>query len=201
MGDGFWQKIKAVLTGRDQAASRGKGPSALVLLALIVVGIVFMFISVKPEEQRAPVPPAESVEVVARPARQEYRESLERDLAAMLRRARGVGEVAVLITLDSGPVYEYAESREATGRETREVDSGGGTRHIRETAEKTQPVVMRADGGKESPLVAREVQPGIRGVIVVAEGAENPYVYEQLFRAVQSGLNLAAHRITILPMK
>ncbi len=201
MGEGFWRRFKGVLVVRPQTNGKGKGPSTFVLIALIVIGIVFMFISVKPEQKSVPEPPPQSNEVLARPPRQEYKESLERELAAMLCQVQGVGEVLVMVTLDSGPVIEYAQSRETTGRETREQDSGGGTRYIRESTEKTQPVVTRSDGGREAPLVTREMQPGIRGVIVVAEGAENPVVHEQLFRAVQSGLNLAAHRITILPKK
>jgi len=201
MDKGFWRKAKRVWGEREQGS--GKKPSTLVLLLLLAVGIIFMLISVKPDNlpESVPEPPADSSEVLARSARQDYKASLERELAAMLRRVRGVGEVAVMISLDGSPVLEYGETREATERETREVDSGGGTRYIRESTERREPVVMRTDGGRESPLVIRESQPGIHGVIVVAEGARNPVVYEQLFRAVQAGLNLSPHRITILPME
>ncbi|MBS4023717.1 MAG: hypothetical protein KGZ79_15075 [Dethiobacter sp.] len=201
MGEQFWRRL-----GRGFSANEGggkKSPSTLVLLALIALGIIFMFISTKPQQYSAPPPLPDTSEAVARQSsRADYKESLERELSSLLRRVRGVGEVVVMITLESGPVYEYAENRETVGRTTQEADSGGGTRQVTESTERTQPVLARAaDGSREAPLVMRETQPQVRGVIVIAEGADDPVLQEQLFRAVQAGLNLAAHRITVLPMK
>lgn len=199
MSEGFWQGIGKSLF---QGEGRGKGPrSTLLLVALAALGMVFMFLSAKPMTTEPVKPPGETSEVVA-PFREKenYREILEKDLSAMLRRVKGVGEVAVFVTLDSGPVYQYGENEETTGRSTREDDGSGGTRSIEETTVKRQLVVTR-ENNTDRPVITREIQPAIRGVIVIAEGAENPVLREQVARALQAGLNIAAHRITVLPMK
>jgi stage III sporulation protein AG len=138
--------------------------------------------------------------MVPRRAEDDYRARLERDLAAALRRIRGVGEVVVLVTLESGPSYVYGENSEAVRRTTQEEDGGGGRRSIAEDTHRTQVVITR-DGGTEKPLVSREIQPELRGVMVIAQGAADPYLREEIIRALQAGLNLPAHRVTVLPMK
>jgi stage III sporulation protein AG len=199
MSEGFWQGIGKSLF---QGEGRGKGPrSTFLLVALAALGMVFMFLSAKPMATEPVKPPGEISEVVVPfRAKEDYREILEKDLAAMLHRVKGVGEVAVFVTLDSGPVYQYGENEETTGRSTREEDSGGGSRSIEETTVSRQIVVTR-ENNTDKPVITREIQPAIRGVIVIAEGAENPVLREQIARALQAGLNIAAHRITVLPMK
>jgi stage III sporulation protein AG len=200
VGDGFWREARHVFSGVEKGGK--KQPSTFILLALITLGIVFMFISSQPKQFTAPPPVAGTSEVIARPsAVPDYRETLERDLATLLRRVRGVGDVVVMVTMESGPVYEYAESSDVSARTTQEEDSGGGARQVTESTERKQPVIARTETNREAPLVIREMQPRVGGVIVIAEGAEDPVLREQLFRAVQASLNLAAHRITVLPMK
>ncbi len=201
MGDGFWRRLVSGYTDGEKGGK--KPPSTLLLLGLVILGIVFMFISTQPKQYTTPSPavvdPGEAA--VWAGSKPDMKESLERDLASLLRRVRGVGDVEVMVMLESGPVYEYANTSDTSDRTTHEVDSGGGTRQVTESSERTQPVLARGDTNKETPLVTSEMLPRVRGVIVIAEGAEDPVLREQLFRAVQAGLNLAAHRITVLPMK
>lgn len=189
------------LNGKKNAGGGKKQVSTPLLLAMLALGVVFMFLSVRPDAgSNAPSPvPKESLTLGGR--ERDYRERLEEELAGLLQKVQGAGEVAVMITLESGPVYEYAKNDETTARTTREQDSGGGTRVIEENTQRSQAVVTRGDGGAEAPLVVRESYPPVLGVIVIAEGAKDPRIAEQLLRAVQAGLNLPAHRITILPMK
>lgn len=175
--------------------------STLVLVGLGALGILFMFLSAEPLRQRPLPPPVKTSETPALLSNEaEYRLGLERDLTALLHRVSGVGEVVVLVTLESGFKDVYGENKEATERMTREDDGGGGRREVEETTSRTEVVVTR-DGPGERPLVLLEKQPRLRGVIVIAEGAGDPRLRKQLVLALQAGLDLAAHRITVLPMK
>lgn len=193
MGNDFWQR----LTGEG-----GKGKrSTFILLALALVGIVLMFISANPEQNRSPGPAPKSSEAVIAPLgnRSDYRERLERDLEDRLQKMKGVASVSVLITLESGPVSEFAQNTETTERKTTEADGAGGLRDIHETSERQQTALTR-DGSGEQALVVQERQPQIRGVLVVARGAQDPLVKEQITHAVEAALHLPAHRIRVLPM-
>lgn len=194
MGDGIWQR----LTGDGAKGKR----STFLLLALALVGIVLMFVSANPAQERAPAPVPQGSEAVIAPlgGRSDYRERLEKDLEERLRQMKGVKGISVLITLESSPVNEYAENVEISERITSEEDGAGGLREIQETSERRQTALTR-DGGGEQALVIREMQPQIRGVLVVAGGADNPLVKEQITHAVEAALRLPAHRIRVLPME
>ncbi|MNW16560.1 hypothetical protein D3C71_2154450 [compost metagenome] len=53
----------------------------------------------------------------------------------------------------------------------------------------------------EVPLVVKTTKPKIRGVVVVAKGAENPTVKLLIADAVERGLEVPAHRISVVPRK
>ena len=55
--------------------------------------------------------------------------------------------------------------------------------------------------GESRPIILKLIKPQIRGVIVVANGAENSVVKQMLSEAVQRGLNVPPARISILPRK
>lgn len=174
----------------------------LLLAGLVGLGMVFLLASSVPRTGAPPAGQAEKAgEVLALPgARDDYREQLEQELASNLSRVKGVGKVVVLVTLESGPGGVYGENRETTARLTREEDGTGGRREVEESTSRTEVVVSR-EGQGERPLLLLEIKPRLRGVMVIAEGAADPQLREQLVLALQAGLGVAAHRITVLPMK
>ncbi|MNC72064.1 hypothetical protein D3C75_1230700 [compost metagenome] len=55
--------------------------------------------------------------------------------------------------------------------------------------------------GDDTPLVVKTTKPKIRGVVVVAKGAENATVKKLISDAVERGLDVPAHRISVVPRK
>ena len=202
MGQQFWQRFINIGKG-DSNSGKGAG-SNWFLLALVVIGIVFMFISANPSQDRTLATDTNqenNTDVVALPRSQsDYREKLETDLADRLQRMQGVEDVSVLITLEGGPISEYAQNEETTERTTTEEDGAGGQRDVSEVTIRSQAVMAR-DGSGDDAVITRQTDPLIRGVMVIAKGAENPAVKEQITLAVEAALSLSAHRIHVVPMK
>lgn len=175
--------------------------STIVLVGLVAMGMLLLLLSARPYgEVSPPRLPEKTGETPAAPGgRDDYRESLEQELTDLLSRVKGVGKVVVLLTLESGPGSVYGENQETTVRRTREEDGAGGRREIEEDTASSEVVVTR-DGQVEKALLLKEIKPRLRGVMVIAEGAEDPRLREQLVLALQAGLGTAAHRITVLPM-
>ena len=194
----LWQRFADFAKG--ERAGRG-GRSTTFLLALACIGIVLMFFSASPEQQRTPPPLDSNSEAVLNPfgLKGDYRERLESELEDRLRQVKGVKAVSVLITLESGSAMKYAQNTENTERSTTERDEAGGQREIKETTERKQLVVTR-DGSGEQTVVTEERQPKIKGVLIVARGAENLLIKERITIAVAAALDLPAHRISVLPM-
>jgi len=124
-------------------------------------------------------------------------EAIEMKLQKMLSQIEGVGKVDVDITLDSGSEYTYARDYQDSKQESLEEDNSGGNRKTIQYDNRTE-VVLLNNSGEQAPLIKKEVKPQIRGVLVVAEGAENSYIKAKLLRAVKIGLGVPSYKIVIL---
>ena len=122
---------------------------------------------------------------------------LENKLTGILGEIQDVGEVSVMITLKSGSEIIPAKDESVTDKTTDEKDVEGGTRAINETNTSDQVVFMNEQGGASKPLVLKEINPDIKGVIIVAEGAKDPRVKLQLTEAVQTVLDVPAYRVSV----
>ncbi len=115
---------------------------------------------------------------------EEYVTMLENKLSYVLSKISGVGNVDVVITLESGFTFEYA-----TDVETKTVSSGG-----TETTVTTETIILVSD----EPVVVKQNYPVIKGVVIVAEGAENFAVKMNIMTAAGTVLQIDSENITIL---
>ena len=113
---------------------------------------------------------------------QKYADDLEEEIAGILSRVEGVGEVEVMITLQSGNRKIVEKDERSTGDNT---------------AEETSVYRQNADGSSE-PYVNTELSPGIEGVAVIAEGGGSPVVRQEITEAVQALFDVEAHKIKIM---
>lgn len=124
-------------------------------------------------------------------------ESKTRDI---LEKIVGVGSVDVMVTVDSTEETVYQRNMKDSQQSTDETDAGGGTRHITEYTRDGEIVTFEASGSQQ-PIVTKVVKPQIRGVLVVAKGAENKIVKQLIIDAVEKGLNVPSYRISVAPRK
>lgn len=127
----------------------------------------------------------------------DYSVFLERKLEEILMELKGVGQVKVMITLEDTmekiPAFNTSTNNEVTS----EIDSQGGTREISREDMDSQ-VVTGADGGL---MVLKEVKPTVRGVIVIAEGAEDMEIKETLYEAVKTVLGISGNKVEVYSRK
>lgn len=132
--------------------------------------------------------------------KQSYEEKIEQRLCDILGSISGVGQVKVMITLSEGYSYEYAMEQKVN--DDRYVDNvnenGGKTQEKRITEESF--VLIEATKGQESPIVTKEVEPKIKGVVIVCEGGNKPDVMYKVMEAVSVALNISSTQISILEM-
>ncbi|MGM0471564.1 MAG: hypothetical protein ACQEQI_04695 [Bacillota bacterium] len=122
---------------------------------------------------------------------------MEQKLAEILSNLSGVGEVKVDITLDSGTEYKYVRDVDTSSKNTQEHEG----REAHQKSKREEVVVIRNQSGAEEAVVKQEIKPRIRGVVVVAQGAEVSQIKANLVAAVKVGLGVETHKIVILPMK
>lgn len=125
---------------------------------------------------------------------------LEERLAAILSAVDGAGSVRVTVTLKAGVEHVYAQNINKQDRTIQEKDQGGGNRTTNELNEQDNLVLLQAaNGGKDEPVVVKERHPEIAGVLVLAEGVNDPRLREKLMQAVETVLDIPSYRVMVLP--
>ncbi len=114
----------------------------------------------------------------------EYVDWLENKLDNVLSKISGVGSVDVVLTLESGFSYDYAKDIETKTT----VQNGN------EITIKTENIILVSN----EPVVVKEIYPIIKGVVVVAKGAENFSVKLNIIEAIQTVLEVEEQKITVL---
>lgn len=130
---------------------------------------------------------------------EEYEKMYEKKLKDVLQTITGVGEVSVMVNLESTEEIVVEKNTNRQTQTTREADKGA-TRDISSESMQEQ-VVITKDGGGDRPVVMKTVKPKVRGVVVVAAGAGNLQVKAWILEAVQKVLAVPSYKISILPKK
>ncbi|MGI1692218.1 stage III sporulation protein AG [Thermoanaerobacter uzonensis] len=132
---------------------------------------------------------------------EDYAQKLEKDLKNILSRIEGVGNVEVLITLNSDEEVVAAMDVVESSTTTNEKDSNGGIRETIQTESNNKVVISQDTSGQNTPIVLKRIMPEIRGVIVVADGAKDPRLRYELSSAVQTALGIPAYKVKVISSK
>lgn len=130
----------------------------------------------------------------------EYEEAYEAQLTEMLEGINGVGNVTVFVNIDATEKKVLEKNTVIQSQTTDETDREGGKRKVEDASKDEQLVVIR-NGEKEVPIVLETKKPEIRGVLVVAKGAENIQVKKWITEAVTKALDVPNHRVAVMPKK
>ncbi|RED89434.1 stage III sporulation protein AG [Cohnella phaseoli] len=125
----------------------------------------------------------------------------ESRLKGMLEKIVGVGTVDVLVTVDSTEETVVQLNEKQMQTITDETDRNGAKRHITDISKDGQVVLYEVSSGTQSPIVVKKIKPRIRGVMIVAKGAESAAVKKLIAEAVSGGLDVPIHRISVVPRK
>ena len=122
---------------------------------------------------------------------EEYTKTLEKELSAILSKIDGAGECSVMITMDCGIETIYATQEESSYQNS---EKG-------ENRDKSVSYVIlgTSSNGKEA-LVIKEIQPKVRGIIIVCEGGGNSKVKMNIINAVSSAFDISSTKISVQKM-
>ena len=130
-----------------------------------------------------------------------YEELYAQKLESFLSQVEGVGQVRVLIKVRAS--REQVVEKDTPVRENEEAgtDETGSTTTARETEQEETTVYEETQDGRQIPYVVKEYEPEIEGVIVAAQGADQPAVVQNILEAVQALLKVEVHKVKVLKMK
>jgi len=122
-----------------------------------------------------------------------YIAQLEERLERMVTSIDGAGQADVMITLENGVEYVYADEHKTNSDR---VEQGGNV-EMRDDSQRTVVTVDAGDG--KTGLLVTEIQPTVRGVVVTCTGARDEAVAAMVTQAVKTALNISDKRVCVIP--
>ncbi len=113
-----------------------------------------------------------------------YERELEKSLGRLVSAITGEKEPEVMVTLESGARYVYASDEKSS------VQPDG-------KEEESVHVLLRDQSGTQQALRVTEIQPKVKGVVVVSKYADSASVREALTQAVKTVLNVSSRRVCV----
>lgn len=112
-----------------------------------------------------------------------YCETLEKEITELVKAVTGSRKVSVVITLDSGKQYVYADEGRTTKSDT--------------TDDREQSyIIVRSSNGEENGLLVTEYMPTVRGAAIVC-GNLTAETEEKIRAAVTAALDISNKRVFI----
>lgn len=150
-----------------------KNKNNIIIVIILIIGTLFMLFPGTEKKQ------TEKTTV------SEEELSYSEDLKKILSKIKGVGDVEVMIT------YSLT-SEKRLAYETKSDKSDRGDSGYEESTDK-QAVMS---GGE--PVILSKSYPKVKGVVVIAEGAESSKVKSDILEAVITAFDIPSHKVCIL---
>jgi stage III sporulation protein AG len=170
---------------KENLIEKMKNPKVLITLGC--VGILLIFLSSLPSKtQKETEKTLEEISV------EEYRETLERDIKKIVKGITGDSKPTVVITLESGISYEYADITEGSLSDKSDKDTT-----VTSSQQKQGYITVKNKDGSEQALLVKAKMPEVRGVAIVCEGGDNSALAEKIQNTVIAALNITSKRVYI----
>lgn len=176
------EKWKAAL---QKAFPKEKGIKLLILLGICGIALIYLSTLFGNGEKQESAP----VKGEASDPAGEYEERLERELVRIVRAITGEEEPVVLVTLESSGRTVYATDEKTNSHQE---DTGQSS----EECEKTH-VILKDSGGAQQALTVTEIQPKVKGVVIVSRYAGNPVAREKLTEAAKTALDISSAKVCV----
>jgi stage III sporulation protein AG len=130
----------------------------------------------------------------------DYEAEYENQLKEVLETISGVGDVSVAVNVDSTAQKIYEKNSVNQNQVTEETDREGGKRKVEDSSLDEQVVIIN-EGDKETPIIVQTKKPEIRGVLIVAQGADNIHIKQTIIESVTRVLGVPSHKVFVASKK
>lgn len=188
------QKIKNLLNG-DFCGSKSKN----IIIVCGIVGIALIFLSTFIDSNNtsnnnkniSSLNTSNPNELIAT-----YKENTEINLGNMIASIDGAGTTKIMVTVDSSIEYVYAKDTKES-KDSNKTLSNGEENNALSTSNEDTYIKVRLSNGEEQVATVKEIQPKIRGVLVICEGGENFEVQQRVLNAVTKSLDISSAKVCV----
>lgn len=143
---------------------------------LLLVGLLLLVIALPTRQENENTITEENTQETDQSLQeQDWQTKMEERLVEVLEQVQGVGKAEIFLTCE--------------GTQEKVVEK-----------DETETVYERDSRGNQTPYVSAEIYPQVTGVLVVAQGGDDPVVIQNIQEAVQVLFQVEAHKIKVMKM-
>lgn len=180
----FYDKIKNFILGEN-------AKKIIVISGLIGIGLIF--ISNMLTNKDSPKKENQETQISAN----DYVKTLEDNIKSLISAIDGAGKSKVLITLESSSQNIYATEQKKNSEAVEDRENETISKKRESSDFETKYIKIKDENGAEKPISVTQIQPTIKGVVVVCDGGDNPAVQEKIINAVKTALNITSKRVYV----
>lgn len=182
------------------------------LIIVLLAGILLVVIAIPTSTGEKEKTKSESTQSQGITAEQSldqsaYTQYVESHLEEILSQVERVGNVKVMVTLKASSEKVVEKDTETSSETVKEEDSQGGVRSTM-TDSLAESTVYDGTGSSgsssmsdsQSPYVTKELSPVIQGIIVIADGGDDPVTVQNITEAVQALFDVDTHKIKVMKL-
>ncbi len=132
---------------------------------------------------------------------EKFEEELEGKLTGIVSQIDGVGNVHIMVTLDQTIQDVYATERKTSDEGTSEAGESGTGKQETNKSDETTYLVVKDENGSEKTIRLTEIEPVVRGVVVVCDGGGDARVQQEITDAVTTALHITSVRVCVIKAK
>ncbi len=169
----------------------------LIMVGLGLIAVIFLssFLEKTPAKENEPIAIATGQTI------EDYAAGLEAELAEMISHIKGVGNVQVMVTIEKGVENIYATEQKSSKQITNDQSADFDRKNQeQDQTETTYILVKDADGGQKAISVT-QIQPVVKGVVVVCDGGDNIQTEQKIINAVTTALDISSAKVCVVSAK
>lgn len=173
------------------------------LLLTLLAGVLLVVISLPVKENdsgNAKIIDNEEAVAVSE-INNDYQQELEAKIEEVLSAAAGIGEVKVMVTLKNTGTVVLKSETSINNSVITEEDGAGGSRITDEESYEEIVVYTKGSDGSTAPFVVDRLVPEIEGIIIIAEGGDDPQIISDITKAMEAVFGITANKIKVMKME
>lgn len=165
----------------------GKGRRIIIAVGIIGILLIWLssFLPEKKDKDRAGTGSITADRFVA---------ETEQKLKSIIDGIEGAGPCRVMVTLENGVEYVYAVEQDINTDRKEDSDS------ISQRDDTKESIIVVDTGDGRQGLLVTEIQPTVKGVVVVCRGGDQPLVQQRITDAVTTALNISSKRVCVIKL-
>jgi stage III sporulation protein AG len=130
-----------------------------------------------------------------------YEKLLEDKLTNIISQINGAGNVRVMVTLEQTTKDVYATEVKTDDQEKGDNTESGSVTKEKSNSREEKYLVIKDENGAEKVVQVTEIQPLVKGVVVVCDGGDDLKVQKDITTAVTTALNITSVHVCVIKAK